>query len=64
MTPITDGQSKDSHASPQAVRSGTSTFRLDVNLHIWGRNCDRSVQGSPSLEAFDQLDALLVRDAF
>ena len=37
-------------------------FGLHGNLHIWGRNCDRSIQRSPALEAFDELMALLLEE--
>src|ERR1700693_3267685 len=37
--------------------------RLDLDLNVRGRNCDRSVERSPALEGFDELLALARGDA-
>jgi hypothetical protein len=35
-------------------------LRVDFDLHIGGRNCDRAVEWSPALEAVDELSPLLL----
>jgi hypothetical protein len=36
---------------------------MNFDLDLRGRNCDRAVERSPSLEAVDQLPTLLLRDS-
>jgi hypothetical protein len=36
-------------------------FSIKLDLDIWGRNCDRTVERSPALECLDELGALLLR---
>src|SRR5215471_6230157 len=38
-------------------------FSIKLDLDIWGRNCDRTVEWSPTLEGLDELGALLLRDS-
>jgi len=33
---------------------------VELDLDIWGRNCDRSIERSPAFESLDELAALLV----
>jgi hypothetical protein len=40
------------------VLAGWLPFGQDFDLHVWGRNCDRTVERSPALEALDQGSAL------
>src|SRR5690349_27264 len=36
---------------------------VELDLDIWGRNCDRSIERSPALEGLDELLALHVGHA-
>src|SRR6266498_5381968 len=48
-------------SQPAAPASG---LRVELDLDVGGRNCDRAVERSPAFEGRDQLRALLRRDAF
>ena len=39
-------------------------FSIKLNLDIRSRNCDRTVERSPTLESLDELGTLLLRDSF
>lgn len=39
-------------------------FRVRLNFNVFGRNCDRAVQRSASLESLDQFAALFRRYPF
>ena len=51
-------------AKSGVLNSQCLAFDLEFDLHIRGRNCNRTVKRSPALKRLDKLTALLARNAF